>query len=573
MLARFDHPHIVKVHSYFEDHGTGYLVMDYYEGQTLATILANRGGVLPEAEAVQIIQDVLEGLQPIHEQGVLHRDIDPQNIYQTTDGQVVLIDFGAAREAVGERSQSLSAILKPGFAPYEQYHDGDEQGPWTDVYACAATLYKCLTGLRPPEATRRLREDDLVSPREARANVSMDLSLAVMKGLALHPEQRPTSATAYAQLLKETQQDNGSTVQAPDGAAREPSVADTESDPPPPAADAQSPPEIQDDLPDRGTVGQWAFPVAVASVLGIMLGFDDGGASVVSFVGTWLIVSLGIVGLFRQAEHAMTPESRAAVRDWLLQQDLVSQSQNWPSTFTSLFDAVFTKAHFSWTCFQRSAAVSVTSVIVILIGLAGVGLMSVEQTWQALAGNEGSAWYNFLTFLIWAMALNIIVDYLSLLETRIVLGRMSQTDQTSTHLAYLGLDLILTSLIYVGVLCAIQPFLLLIFQKVSVTTLFTAEAAQRTWDAIQNALYATWTGIRSVNNPGVVTVYSTLFTSVWVWLYAGAGLALQLLYPMLRGLDVLKRHFDVETRPVHTMGILLAVVTTGVFVLASPFVL
>jgi len=203
-LARFDHPNIVGVRSYFEAHGTAYLVMDYYEGQTLAAYLAERGGTLPEKEAVGIIQDVLRGLKPVHEEGLLHRDIDPQNIYRTDDGRVVLLDFGAARVAMGERSTEEMVVFKPGYAPHEQYFEEGDQGPWTDVYACAATLYKCLTGMKPPEATARVAEDELVPPREVNDDVSLETSVAVMKGLAVDPDRRPASVDAFATLLAGT---------------------------------------------------------------------------------------------------------------------------------------------------------------------------------------------------------------------------------------------------------------------------------------------------------------------------------------------------------------------------------
>ena len=200
-IAQFDHPNIVDVRSYFEENGTGYLVMDYYEGQSLSGYLAEQGGWIPEEEAVALMQDILAGLQRVHDGGILHRDIDPQNIYRTTKGEAILIDFGAAREAVGSRSQRLSVILKPGYAPIEQYSASDDQGPSTDIYACAATLYKCLTGLKPLAATDRVQTDKLEAPHEVRPEVSLERSLAVMKGLSLRAEKRPGSAEAFASLL------------------------------------------------------------------------------------------------------------------------------------------------------------------------------------------------------------------------------------------------------------------------------------------------------------------------------------------------------------------------------------
>jgi len=216
-LARFDHPNIVRVRSYFEAHGTGYLVMDHYEGQTLASYLANQGGTLPEEEAVGIIQDVLQGLQPVHADGLLHRDIDPQNIYRTDEGRVVLLDFGAARVAMGERSEGQLVVFTPGYAPHEQYFAEGDQGPWTDVYACAATLYKCLTGVKPPEATIRTKEDELVPPREVNDDISLETSTAVMKGLAVDPGRRPSSVEAFSALLDSSAAtgDGGSDIPGP----------------------------------------------------------------------------------------------------------------------------------------------------------------------------------------------------------------------------------------------------------------------------------------------------------------------------------------------------------------------
>lgn len=202
-LARFDHPNIVRVRSYFEAHRTGYLVMDYYEGTTLAQYLAGQGGTLPEDEVVQITRDVLRGLEPVHREDLLHRDIDPHNIYRTEEGRVVLLDFGAARLATEERSEGDRVVVTPGYAPPEQYFRDGDQGPWTDVYASAATLYKCLTGITPPEARARLKEDRLTPPHEVISGGSLDVSAAVMKGMTLDIERRPGTVDEFFSLLPE----------------------------------------------------------------------------------------------------------------------------------------------------------------------------------------------------------------------------------------------------------------------------------------------------------------------------------------------------------------------------------
>ncbi|NBC84586.1 MAG: protein kinase [Bacteroidetes bacterium] len=201
-LAKFeDHPNIVRVRTFFGENGTGYLVMNFYEGYTLEEYIEAQSGWLPEEEALYIIHDVLDGLQAAHDAGVLHRDIDPSNIYLTEDGRVVLLDFGAARAAVGERTQTLSVMLKRGYAPHEQYHSRGEQGPWTDIYASAATLYRTLTGYKPPEAPARVMNEDLVPPIEISPSLSHQVNDAVVAGLKVLPQNRPQSIEAFRDLL------------------------------------------------------------------------------------------------------------------------------------------------------------------------------------------------------------------------------------------------------------------------------------------------------------------------------------------------------------------------------------
>jgi serine/threonine protein kinase len=204
-LARFDHPNIVRVRNFFEANGTGYLVMDYYEGQSLAAYLAQQpAGRLGERVAIDILLRVLDGLRAVHAAGILHRDIDPHNIYLTAEGRIILLDFGAARVAVGEKSRSLSVILKPGYAPYEQYASSGKQGAWTDVYACAATLYRMVTGQVPPDAPGRVLEDTLVPPARIRREVSAHVSDSIVAGLAVRPEHRPQTVREFQDRLMGT---------------------------------------------------------------------------------------------------------------------------------------------------------------------------------------------------------------------------------------------------------------------------------------------------------------------------------------------------------------------------------
>jgi hypothetical protein len=207
-LAKFEaHDNIVRVRTFFEENGTGYLVMNFYEGRTLAQYLEARNGFLPEEETLLIMEQVADGLSAVHEEGILHRDIDPNNVYLADNGTVVLLDFGAARSAVGERTQSMSVVLKRGYAPHEQYHSHGDQGPWTDVYACAATLYRTLTGYKPPEAAARILDDDLAAPNELVPSLSAATNEAVLEGLAIRPDDRPQSMDDFSALLPDPPSD------------------------------------------------------------------------------------------------------------------------------------------------------------------------------------------------------------------------------------------------------------------------------------------------------------------------------------------------------------------------------
>jgi len=203
-LARLDHPNIVRIHQVLAAHGTAYLVMEYYPGLTLAEHLDRQpGSRLPEATALALMQQILDGLRAVHAEGLLHRDIKPQNIYLAAtrggNARPVLIDFGAARQVAGERSRSLSVLLTPGYAPLEQYSRRGHQGPWTDVYAVAAVLYRMLTGSAPPDAHDRTQGEPL--PPAARFGVSATVSAALDRALAMAAGERPQSVVELQRAL------------------------------------------------------------------------------------------------------------------------------------------------------------------------------------------------------------------------------------------------------------------------------------------------------------------------------------------------------------------------------------
>lgn len=155
-LARFRHPNIVRVTRFLEANGTAYLVMDYVEGESLQEYLKRTGKPVSEEQLKAWFIPILQGLVTVHAAGFLHRDIKPGNIYLRDNGEPVLIDFGAARQAIGEHSKSVTGIFTAGYAPTEQYGtDAKKQGPWTDLYSLGATLYRCITGVTPTDAPTR----------------------------------------------------------------------------------------------------------------------------------------------------------------------------------------------------------------------------------------------------------------------------------------------------------------------------------------------------------------------------------------------------------------------------------
>lgn len=204
-LARCRHPSIVGVADVFEAYGTAYMVLEYEDGRSLATWLADLGRAPTQEEIDGILVPLLDALAYLHSHDMLHRDIAPDNIMIRENGQPCLIDFGAARQAIAQRSQVLSAIVKAGYSPPEQYTTaGRAQGAWTDVYALGGTVYRALVGRRPPEATERQIEDDLLPVAEAISDPQAyrpEFLAAVDAALRLRPTERPQSIAAWHQML------------------------------------------------------------------------------------------------------------------------------------------------------------------------------------------------------------------------------------------------------------------------------------------------------------------------------------------------------------------------------------
>ena len=201
-LARFKHPNLIQIHRFFEAHGTAYIVMEYAEGETLSVFL-ERKGTLTEGELKAILLPLLDGLEVVHRENFLHRDIKPGNIIiRDEDGSPVLLDFGSARQAIGAKSRSVTSVVTPGYAPIEQYSVRGNQGPWTDIYALGGVCYRALTGRVPEDSTDRTRRDPLVPLGELCGDqVSAATLDAISWALQVDEEARPQSVAAWQAAL------------------------------------------------------------------------------------------------------------------------------------------------------------------------------------------------------------------------------------------------------------------------------------------------------------------------------------------------------------------------------------
>jgi serine/threonine protein kinase len=202
LLAKFNHKNIVKVLRFFEENGTAYMVMEYQNGKNLADYLKDKH-ILTEAELLKIVQPLLSGLKEVHKAGFLHRDIKPHNIFIREDNTPVLLDFGSARYAIGQKSRSVTSIVTPGYAPLEQYdNEIKDQGPWTDIYALGAVMYHAINGDAPPAATRRIMKDPMKSAvKLGKGQYKKNLLESIDWSLKLSEEDRPQTVEDWQKKM------------------------------------------------------------------------------------------------------------------------------------------------------------------------------------------------------------------------------------------------------------------------------------------------------------------------------------------------------------------------------------
>jgi serine/threonine protein kinase len=203
-LAQFDHPSLVKVYRFWEQNRTAYTAMQYYEGRTIKQIVADSPELVDQTWCLKVLGQILQALETLYTMQILHRDISPDNIIVQENGDAVLLDFGSARQIIGDMTKGLTVILKPGYAPVEQYA-GDaslEQGPFTDIYALAAVMYFAIVKQAPPSSIARMIKDPVLSLQEqAPPGYSASFLGAIDKGLAVLSADRPQSIDQFRELL------------------------------------------------------------------------------------------------------------------------------------------------------------------------------------------------------------------------------------------------------------------------------------------------------------------------------------------------------------------------------------
>lgn len=201
-VARFQsEPNIVSIYDYLEENDTAYMVMEYLHGCTLKQYIREHGGRLDTDHILHICLSVLDALAVVHKAGMIHRDISPENIFICEDLTVKLIDFGAAKQVYLDGEQTMSVVLKPGYAPPEQYAKKDKQGPWTDIYALGAALYFAATGEKPEESFGRVLEDTIKPVCEVNPEIPRAMSQVIMRAMSVKIEDRYQTVEAMREAL------------------------------------------------------------------------------------------------------------------------------------------------------------------------------------------------------------------------------------------------------------------------------------------------------------------------------------------------------------------------------------
>jgi len=528
LAAQLNHPHLLPLFDSGEADGFLYYVMPFVEGETLRDRL-NREKQLPIEEAIRLTQEVAAALSYAHSHGVVHRDIKPENIL-LSHGEAVVADLGIAKaitESGGERfTETGLAIGTPTYMSPEQ-SAGEEVDGRADTYSLACVLFEMFTG-EPPFTGATAKSlmakhamEPVPSPRVVRQAVPEYVESAVQKALGKVPADRFQVVSQFAEALVGT---SASSV--------EPIAPKT---------------PLQ---PSRGAglLGP-TVPLALVSTAAIAwlwFGASKVASSVPSFAGAWLMTVLGVWFLFDRAEVLASQETKAAVAKWIDKWD-PSTPSNWPYTFAAIFDRVFGEQHLTLKCLWRSSLASVIAVVtLLLLFVAGNGVDPLLDT--------PLEWLLMLMF----MVPNIMADYFSLLETRIVIKWMARSRSVVKQSALLVGDLVATALIFT------LPWTYFFASSALLDpNLAVAEPATEFWLGYLPGMVLSFPLREGASWEGVF-FYSTFFTSAWIWLFLISGLIVRVAGRVGGVFNKMLSMLNVEEQPIRSLGFVgMMVVSVG----------
>lgn len=534
VLARLKHPNIVPVYQAGTAGDFSYYVMEYFGGETLEERLGH--GALSTEETLDLADGLLCALAAAHENGIVHRDVKPANVF-LVDGRAVLGDFGIAT-STGQSGERLTGsgqrVGTPPYMPPEQFV-GDSVTAATDVYAAGAVIYEACTGRRWSILTSTDDVDWLEVPDL--------LEEPIRIALAWSPGDRWPDAATFRRALVEGETATVNTASLKQ--SKRPAFS--------------------------WTLGLAGLALVAAAAIGIA-GMTPGGFSLFTYAGAWLTVMAGIWFLFEKAEEAVSPDVRGAVARWLRNLDPAGSVQTWPTTFGKVFDRIFGARHLSLLCFWRSCIASFVAVIIVSVLYAA---LTSGVLFESSIHLSRIFWVQFAV-------LNLIPDYLSLLETRYLLRWMGNRSTRKSVAGLLALDSFVTAAI---ALVAIPVALALTIEMgtrgMGLTDVpeyvfrFLVEETPYVLGAIFSlervGLFYFRDGLPlPLTAPLAIFFYSTFLTSIWIWLYLLAGGAVRVANYAGVWVARFNRVFDIDSQPLRSIGSAAMFLVTLIFLLALP---
>ena len=554
IVAQITHPHVLPLLDSGETDGLLYYVMPFIaEGSLKDRITGD--GPLPIDDVLSIASQVAGALHCAHEANVVHRDVKPENILMSGD-QALLADFGIARPTLSQSGEELTYAGSPLGSPL---YLSPEQGLGdrvvdrrSDVYGLGCVVYEMLTGSPPFNGETAVSViamhaiETIPSACAKRREVPAHVDRAVRKAMAKNPDRRFETSLAFSEALGDEHGGMSSTGLSRTRFSTARSIAVV-------------------------LCGTLAVGVASMVLQALSISVAPGlKFTAASYASAWLTTILGVYFVFERADTSLSAEAKLCVARWLRDLDPIGRIRSWPASFAALFDTVFGTSHFSLRCFLRSMAASFVATLALLFLWAAMRPEDSLDFWsqRGLAGIS--------IFVTITLILNVAADYISLLETRLVLGRMTNSDPTDGYSLHLAADTLLTLLIwflfFTGLPLILAAVLLPVFGDAS---LFLRSEIWGT--ASPGFLFGTGVTIQDIlalrSGPSAMPVgiwfYSTFLTSAWIWLYAMSGTLVRATSRIGGGLDSAKRTLNIAEEPVRVVGFAVMLLVSALFAIGA----